>query len=96
MENPESSPSPAEEALEREHREARREAAWIELFGVAPPLWEDESKAPPVDEDLLDRFSRGELSSDEEKRVLRLSLRFWSWAKAAARICSKTFRERQQ
>lgn len=77
---------PAQQALEREHAEARREQAWLELFGFPPPQWESESSAPPIDEEAIRRYARGESGEEEHNRVLELSLRFWSWARATARI----------
>jgi hypothetical protein len=87
---------PAGEAKEREFAEANRDNAWRELFGVEAPLWEDEQDAPQIDENELRGFARGELPREDEKRILNLSLRFWSWAKAVTRVCSEEFRDSKQ
>jgi hypothetical protein len=92
---PEFQPS-AEEAQARELAEARRATVWQELFGVEPPMWENDREAPPLDEDLLRRYARRELTGEEGRRIFALSLKYWSWARASVRICAEEFRRLQE
>jgi hypothetical protein len=70
-----------EDAHRQEQGEARREQAWLELFGMKPPPWGDEAKAPPLDQAALERFARKESPDEEWQRIVSLSLRFRSWAR---------------
>ena len=75
-------------------RDARRRAALAEL-GFRAPDWEDESKAPPVDElaeQKLRTLVRNELSADEELEIHGLIVRFRSWADARLRIGAEEIR----
>ena len=74
---------------EEPEREERRRRMWLKDFGVPPPPWEDEARAPPLDgkavEDLR-AFARDELPKPEFRRIADLIMRFRSWCDKFAEI----------
>lgn len=56
-------------------------------LGVGPMIpFEDESNAPPVDEEKLRKLEWGQLSEKERDTVLRLTATYASWWHACRRI----------
>jgi len=69
-------------------RESERMKAW-EMLGFQPPLWSDESDAPPIDgqaASLLRAYSRHLLPEQVAFDVFTLTQTYRSWAEAATRI----------
>lgn len=58
-------------------------------LGIDLPLWQDEAKAPPIDEDLIEAVLRKQFRGAEGERVARLIFEFRSWAEAYCRVAKR-------
>lgn len=57
-------------------------AAARKWFELGEARWQDESKAPPVERELLRAYARCELPDELRARIMSLAMRFRSWWKA--------------
>ena len=72
--------NPSPEELRR--RDVRRRTFWLKEWGIRVPAWGNESKAPPVDLELLGALRDGKLDKETRVRLTRLILSFHSWTSA--------------
>ena len=68
---------------------------WDEL-GLPEPPFLDESKAPPIDRELLRQMVRRELPEPRAKAVSKLVVLFKSWADAHREVRREESRRRRE
>ena len=90
--NPSPNRPPDEPSCEK--AEELRQTLWEE-FGLAPPAYRNESLAPEVDRDLLQKLVRRELPDKTARVVYWLVYSFRSWTDAHAEIVVSEFRRTQ-
>lgn len=76
------------EERKKEQEEQCRRVSWAAI-GLKPPLQLPEELAPPVEEELLRKFHRGELPEGPAGNVFVWICRFRTWAEAASRIAAE-------
>lgn len=67
-------------------RTRRRASRYL---GIDLPEWEDEHRAPAVDEKQVDALLDGRLEREEFRRIAALIWRFRSWAEAYCRLATE-------
>ncbi|MEX2119300.1 MAG: hypothetical protein WD847_06885 [Pirellulales bacterium] len=70
--------------------------AWLAKLGLPERKYRDEATAPEVDEHVLGRLARQELTKEEAHEVLGLIHSFRSWTRAFAEALAAEFRRREE
>ncbi|MEX0710900.1 MAG: hypothetical protein WD278_01035 [Pirellulales bacterium] len=70
--------------------------AWLAKLGLPKRKYLDEAKAPEVDEDVLRRLARQELTPEEAHEVFGLIESFESWTRAFSRALAVEFQRREE
>ena len=91
---PQSEPAGGTNPQDAPNAETFPASLW-QALGIPEPEFRDESLGPAVDEELLLRLVRRELSPEQQRAVYLLIDSFRSWSEAHAKLLVTAFRQSQ-